>query len=290
MVQKFFAIRHNHPHYNRLTNAFPVWPDSPGRVMRFFPAALIRNAAAAFLLWSALPHAAIATGAESASDPQADPAPCLAAAAANDSDQIIAVCGALIGNERTLKADRIKALIARAGAYDRKDQIDRAIGDYDTVLRLDATLADIFNARGELWRRKGDRPRALADFGAAIRLNPDHQAARGNYKSLAQELERLGALMAVYNKPSFDCAKARRPVEKAICANPELANLDRQINAVNTKVVREATSDSPRAGRALQREQDEFIARRNAAFGRPDYDLQKAMRERLDHLLAVERY
>ena len=49
------------------------------------------------------------------------------------------------------------------------------------------------------------------------------------------------------------------------------------------------TRDNPRAGRALQREQDEFIARRNAAFGRPDYDLQKAMRERLDHLLAVQR-
>ncbi len=79
-------------------------------------------------------------------------------------------------------------------------------------------------------------------------------------------------------------------MEKAICANPELANLDRQINAVNTKVVREATRDSPRAGRALLREQDDFIARRNAGFGRPDYDLQKAMRERLDHLLAVERY
>ena len=67
-------------------------------------------------------------------------------------------------------------------------------------------------------------------------------------------------------------------MEKAICANPELANLDRQINAVNAKVVREAASDNPRAGRALQREQDDFIARRNAAFGQPDYDLQKAMR------------
>ena len=79
-------------------------------------------------------------------------------------------------------------------------------------------------------------------------------------------------------------------MEKAICANPELANLDREINAVNTKVVRDATANSPRAGRALQREQDEFIARRNASFGRPDYDLQHAMRERLDHLLAVQRY
>jgi hypothetical protein len=28
------------------------------------------------------------------------------------------------------------------------------------VLRLDPTLADIFNARGELWRKKGDRPKA----------------------------------------------------------------------------------------------------------------------------------
>ena len=143
------------------------------------------------------PHAALATGTEPATDPQIDPAPCVAAAAANDDDKIIAICGALIDNEKTAKADRIKALIARAGAYDRKDMIDRAIGDYDTVLRLDPTLADIFNARGELWRKKGDRPRALADFGAAIKLNPDHAAARANYKSLAQELERLGALMAV---------------------------------------------------------------------------------------------
>jgi tetratricopeptide (TPR) repeat protein len=252
--------------------------------------ALIRSATFASLLWAALSHGALATGSEPAVGPPIDPAPCVAAAAANDNDKIVAICGALADDETTSKADRIKALIARAGAYDRKDQIDRAIGDYDTALRLDPTQSDIFNARGELWRRKGDRPRALQDFAAAIRLNPDHPAARGNYKSLAQELERLGALMAVDNKPSFNCAVARRAAEKAICANPDLANLDREINAVNTRVVREATGDSPRAGRAVQREQDDFIARRNAGFGRPDYDLQKAMRERLDHLRAMERH
>jgi tetratricopeptide (TPR) repeat protein len=222
-------------------------------------------------------------------DQRIDPAPCVAAVAANDDDQIVAICGPLIDNEKTVKADRIKALIARAGVYDRKDMIDRAIADYDTALRLDPTLADIFNARGELWRRKGVRPRALADFAAAIKLNPDQAAARANYKSLALEVERLGAMIAVNNRPSFDCATARRAVDKAICASPELANLDREINAVNTKVVRQATSDNPRAGRAMQREQDDFIAGRNAAFGRPDYDLQKAMRERLDHLMAVVR-
>jgi tetratricopeptide (TPR) repeat protein len=221
-------------------------------------------------------------------DEQIDSAPCVAALAANDDDRIIASCGALIGNEKAPKADRIKALTTRAAAYDRRGQIDRAIGDYDMALRLDPTLADIFNARGELWRKKGDRSRALADFGAAIKLNPSNSAARANYKSLALELERLGAMIAINNKPSFNCTVARRPVEKAICANPELANLDREINAVNTKVVHNAEKDGPRAGRAMQREQDDFVARRNAAFGRPDYDLQKAMRERLDHLLAIE--
>jgi tetratricopeptide (TPR) repeat protein len=250
--------------------------------------ALIRSVAVASVLWATLPHHAFATSTEPATDPQVDPAPCVAAAAANDADRIIAICGALVDNDKTLRADRIKALIARAGAYDRKDLIDRAIGDYDTALRLDPTLADIFNIRGELWRKKGDRPRALADFGAAIKLSPDHPAAKGNYKSLAQELERIGALMAVNNKPSFNCATTRRAVERAICTNPELANLDREINAVHTRVVRGAASDGARAGRALQREQDAFLAERNASFGRPGYDLQKAMKARLDHLRAIE--
>lgn len=257
----------------------------PGLLMRGCP--IIRNIVVASLLWTAFVQAAFATGAEPARDPQVDPAPCIAAAAANDDDKTISICGALIGNEKTARSDRIKALIARGGANDRKDLIDRAIADYDGVLRLDPALADIFNARGELWRKKGDRPRALQDFGVAIKLNPEHPTARGNYKSLAQELERLGALMAVYNKPSFNCATTKQPVEKAICASPDLAKFDREISAVNTKVVRDASADSPRA-RALQREQDDFVVRRSAAFGQPGYDLRRAMKERLDQLLAIE--
>jgi tetratricopeptide (TPR) repeat protein len=230
-----------------------------------------------------------ATGAKPSTDPQADPVPCVAAAI-DDADRIIAVCSALIDNAKTSKPDRIRALIARAGAYDRKEMLGSAIGDCDAALRLDPALADVFNTRGELWRKKGDRRRALADFAAAIKLNPDHPAARGNHKSLAQQLERLGALTAVYSQPGINCAATRLAVEKAICGNPELAILDREINAVNSKVVRAASSDSPQAGRALQREQDDFVDRRNAGFGQPGYDLAREMRKRLDHLLAVARY
>ena len=218
---------------------------------------------------------------------QIDSAPCLTAITAADDEKIIASCGALIGNDKAPKVDRVKAAIARAAAYDRKGEIDRAIGDDDIALRLDPSQAELFNARGELFRRKGDRVHALSDFGTAFKLDPTNAVARANYKSLSLEIERIGAMMAVNNKPSFNCANARRPVDKAICGNPELANLDREINAVNTKAVREAGQGNPRAGRAMQREQDEFLARRTAEFGKPDFDLQKMMRERLDHLLAL---
>lgn len=235
-------------------------------------------------LLCAVPDPVRATGADAVAVPPADPAPCFAATAANDDDNIIGACGALIDNEKTVKADRLKALIARSGALTRKDQTDRAIADYDVALQLDPSQADLFNSRGELWRKKGDRRKALLDFGAALKLNPDHPAAKANYKSLALELERAGAQMALAGKPSFNCAAARRPVEKAICANAELADLDREIAAANARLVRAATS--PRDAQALQRDQDEFIASRNATFGKPGYDLKKAMQDRLNRLNA----
>jgi tetratricopeptide (TPR) repeat protein len=130
--------------------------------MRSILTASIRAVAMAALCVAALPQAALATGTEPSTDPLLDPAPCVAAAASGDADRIIGVCGALVDSDKTARADRVKALIARAGAFAGQGQIDRAIGDYDTALRLDSTHADVFNARGELWRSKGDRPRAYS--------------------------------------------------------------------------------------------------------------------------------
>src|SRR5215207_5978676 len=110
----------------RLLGSYPVL--STVLAMRDFPKILI-----ALFVSAALPHAAFATGAEPDKDLKVDPAPCLAAAAANDDDRIIAVCGGLIDNAKTAKADRLKALLARAAAHDRKSMIDSAIADYDAA-------------------------------------------------------------------------------------------------------------------------------------------------------------
>lgn len=243
------------------------------------------------VLWLALaglPRALLAAGAEPAKDVQLDSQPCLAAVAASEDDGIVTLCSALIDHEKTARPDRIRALVGRAGAFQRKEMLDRAIADYDAVLRLDPTQADVFNARGELWRKKGDRPKAVADFAAALKLHPDHAVARANHRSLALELERAGVLKAIDGKPSFDCRGARRPVEKAICADPGLANLDREVHAAYVRVIQEARD--PREAGAVKREQQEFVATRNTRFGKPGYDLQQAMRDRLTRLNGVDGY
>ena len=229
-----------------------------------------------------------ATGGEPAAVAQVDVAACLAATAADDMDKAGPACAAVIDNEKTAKPDLIKALVARGALYARHDQIDRAIADNSRALLLDPTLADVFNARGELWLKKGDKPKAVQDFGAALRIDPNHEKAKANHKAIARELERIGAQMAVAGKPSFNCASARRPVEKAICANRELADLDREVYAANARVIREAHGEGE--AKKLQREQDEFIAGRNAGFGRSGYDLKKAMQDRLQRLNGVDGY
>ena len=211
-----------------------------------------------------------------------DPAPCRQAELAHDDDAVIAKCGAVIDHAKTAKADRVAALLARAAAFQAKQQIARALADYDAVLALDDSRADLFNQRGELRRQQGDRRGALDDFVAALKHDPDHAAARSNQQTLTRELERIGAQLALKGKPSFDCARARAAVENAICADPELADLDREIDNVFARRMRAGNRSEVAA---LRREQRQFLAERAAAFGRPGYDLRAVMAARLRLLL-----
>jgi uncharacterized protein len=94
--------------------------------------------------------------------------------------------------------------------------------------------------------------------------------------------------MAVSNRPSFNCATAKRAVEKAICGDPELAKLDRDINEVFLRVI--ADQPNRRDALALTQQQRDFIARRNTSFGKRGYDLRQAMEARLKALTGVDGY
>ena len=167
--------------------------------------------------------------------------------------------------------------------------VDRAIADYDAALKLDSTFQRAYNNRGAAWLKKGDRARALQDYAEAVRLDPSDKTAAANHQEIALEVERLGALAYQKNLPSFNCATATRQVEKAICADPGLAQLDRNINDLFLRAIASAESGSHRAALALTQQQRDFIGKRNASFGRRGYDLRQAMEERLDRLNSIAR-
>jgi tetratricopeptide (TPR) repeat protein len=180
-------------------------------------------------------------------------------------------------------------LTNRGDAYQALKDYDRAITDYAAALKLDAKFQRAYNNRGAAWRKKGDRTRALQDYAEAIRLDPSDKNAAENYQEVSQETQRLDGLAYQKNLPSFNCATAGRPVEKAICADPGLAELDRRINDVFLRVIADAQGDSHRAALALTQQQRDFISKRNASFGHRGYDLRQAMEDRLDKLSTIAR-
>jgi uncharacterized protein len=96
-----------------------------------------------------------------------------------------------------------------------------------------------------------------------------------------EERDRRAAVSNNGQRPTFDCARAIRAVEKAICSDADLARLDRQID----DAYKAALGQLNRSGVArLRREQRAFIARRDKAFGRPDYQLKREMERRLQML------
>ena len=102
--------------------------------------------------------------------------------------------------DQVTKALDAKTLLARGDDFNVKGELDRAIADYDAALKVEPALAEALNSRGMAWRAKGDRRRALSDFDAALKLKPDYQAARANRKSLFSEIERLGVQMPLTGK------------------------------------------------------------------------------------------
>ena len=180
-------------------------------------------------------------------------------------------------------------LTNRGDAYQAMKSYDRAIADYDAAVSLDAKFQRAYNNRGAAWQRKGDREHALQDYAEAVRLKPSDAKAADNYMKVAAEVEHLNEMKEADGLPSFNCAVARRAVEKAICADPELARLDRNMNDAFLKAIASAESSNHRAALNLTRQQREFIEKRNASYGRPGYDLRQAMAERVDQLGAIAK-
>lgn len=82
---------------------------------------------------------------------------------------------------------------------------------------------------------------------------------------------------------SFDCARAKTRVEKLVCAEPELSNLDEELAEQYRVTVQSATSERLRT--RIRQEQTNWLKRRDACTERRC--VEEAYRARLDELVRL---
>jgi tetratricopeptide (TPR) repeat protein len=185
-------------------------------------------------------------------------------------------------NEAIRLRPQANFLTNRGDSYQAKGDYDRAIADYDRAIRLNPGFVRAYNNRGAAWRRKSDLDRAIADYEQALHIDPHMDMAAENLATLREERDRRGSLTGGNSTlPTFDCKTAKLAVEKAICSDPELSRLDRQIDDAYKAAL--AKLDKRGVVR-LRREQRDFIVARNKHFGRPNYQIKREMERRLQEL------
>jgi len=99
---------------------------------------------------------------------------------------------------------------------------------------------------------------------------------------------------AAQGKPSFDCAKAASVAEKAICADPALAQADADVAKAYAALLK--TLDA-HAGKALRDDQSDFIAYRdqiasfneNTSKDQQTFDLGEFLHDRASFLAGIRK-
>ena len=82
-----------------------------------------------------------------------------------------------------------------------------------------------------------------------------------------------------------DCAKLTAPVDRAICADPALGDLDKALRLSFTKARARVDSD---ALKALEKDQKDFLAERAMVFENRSMPLESYMKNRLSFLDGLE--
>ena len=181
-------------------------------------------------------------------------------------------------NEAIRLRPQANFLTNRGDTYNHQRNYDRAIADYDRAIALNPGFYLAYNNRGAAYDEKGNLDHAIADYEQALRINPQFDKAAENLADARQERDRRGSATSDDLLPTFDCGAARRAAEKAICSDPDLARLDREIDAAYKAAM---APRNAKAAAQLRHDQRGFLIQRNSSFGSPQYNLKREMELRL---------
>src|SRR5262245_21494549 len=87
-------------------------------------------------------------------------------------DRKMASCTRVLNDTGESQSNRTAAYIYRGMAWRDQADFDRAIADFDAAIRLDPNSALAYAHRGTAWQNKGNYQRVIADLTEAIRLDP----------------------------------------------------------------------------------------------------------------------
>jgi tetratricopeptide (TPR) repeat protein len=87
----------------------------------------------------------------------------------------IAACTRQIETGRLKEGDLALAYYNRANNWKAKNELDRAIADFDEAIRRDPKDAKAYDHRAMAYRAKGDASHAAADHAEAVRLDPNRK-------------------------------------------------------------------------------------------------------------------
>lgn len=158
-------------------------------------------------LFRALPAALLLAAAGAAlAQPADDAARCMNIV--NNSDLAIKLCTSAIESGRHSGDALARLHNSRGNEWAAKGNYDRAIADFDAALRLNPRYGEALRNRGDAWGDKGDYDRAITDYDAAIALDAKDAAA---YSSRAFERTAKG-----------DYARAIADYDTALRLNPNI--------------------------------------------------------------------
>src|SRR6266536_5107240 len=92
----------------------------------------------------------------------------------------IAACSRLITSGDIRDRNLVTTYLWRALHLREAGELDRAISDYDSAIRLDPSRSSAYHERGSVFHTKGDYQRAIADYSEAIRLDTRNANAFNN--------------------------------------------------------------------------------------------------------------
>jgi tetratricopeptide (TPR) repeat protein len=115
-------------------------------------------------------------------------------------DPAIEACTRVIESKDNKKIKLDRVYFNRGVEWSAKKDYDRAIADYTAAIKIDPQYREAYNNRAIAYRRKNDNERAIADYTEAIRLSPQRGMYYRNRGTALTDLREYARALADYNE------------------------------------------------------------------------------------------